>query len=158
MALWRHREVWELISICSGNGLLPIRCPTIIWPIAELSLSIGLIVSLSGWRNCSLKAHKSIKKIYLKTSFAKWWPFCFEPKYAKQLNQPVIKTTPCWKVESKKSRFSYSTWYAYHQKYGCPQISCIIVNAWFLYIIYVCRHRRNSRWYLGMLSSVWSVI
>ena len=58
------------VSICSNNGLSPIRPQAIIWTNAGL-LPIGPL------RTNLIKIQNfSFTKMHLKTSSEKWWPFC----------------------------------------------------------------------------------
>ena len=62
------------VSICSNNGLSPIRRQAIILTNAG-RLSIGLLAT--NVSEILIKIQNfSFTKMHLKISFAKWWPFC----------------------------------------------------------------------------------
>ena len=69
-----HICINKIIIIGSDNGLLPGRRQVIIWTNAGILL-IGLLGT--NFSEIFIKIHTfSFKKMYLKMSAAKWWPFC----------------------------------------------------------------------------------
>ena len=69
-----HKCVSDLTIIGSDNGLLPGRCQAIIWTNAGILL-IGLLGA--NFSEILIEIHTfSFKKMHLKWSSAKSWPFC----------------------------------------------------------------------------------
>ena len=69
-----HIWVSKLSTICSDNGLSPGRRQAIIWTSAGTLLiwTIG-----TNFNEMLIEIHTfSVKKIHLKMSSTKWWPFC----------------------------------------------------------------------------------
>ena len=64
------------VSNGPGNGLSPVRCQGISWINADLLSSLPLGTNFS--ENLITILAFSFKKMWLKTSTAKWWSFCLE--------------------------------------------------------------------------------
>ena len=77
--------IGNLVIIGSDNGLLPGWCQAIIWTNAGILLIEPLGVNFS---YILIEIHTfSFKKICLKKTAAKWWPFCLGPNVD---NSPVV--------------------------------------------------------------------
>ena len=74
--LWRHAKVRHWHHISSGNGLQPVWRQTITWTNADV-LSIGPLGTNFSEIRIKIK-NFSFMKMHLKTSTAKWRPFCPE--------------------------------------------------------------------------------
>ena len=69
-----HTCVGKLTNIGSDNGLSPGRCQAIIWTNAGMLLIRPLGTNFS---EILIEIHTfSFKKLHLKMSSGKWWPFC----------------------------------------------------------------------------------
>ena len=112
-----HICVSNRTNIGSDNGLLPVRRQAIIWTNAGI-LSIGTLgINFS---EISIKILKvSLKKMRLKVSSAKWWPFC--------LGLNVLMCTPVFKGGHHQDTYNY------HDTQTNKHIPAAQVNMSFLY-------------------------
>ena len=84
-----HICISKLTIIGSDNGLSPGRCQTIIWTNAGVLLIGSLGTNFSEILIEILTF--SFKKMHLKISSAKWWPFCLGLNVLKNIYELIIE-------------------------------------------------------------------
>ena len=119
-----HIFISRLAIIGSNNGLSPGRHQATIWTNAGI-LSIGPSGTI--FSEISIENHTfSFKKLHLKISSAKWWPFCLRP------NMLTHWPLTIWQSFKKCSFWTHLTdWYHEYLLWNCPKGNVI---------------RRNWRW------------
>ena len=91
-----HKYISELTIIGSDNGLLPFRRQVIIWPKAGI-FWIGPLETKLNVISIEIHAFSSFRKMRLKLSSVKWWPFC--------IGLSVLTTRSCILVQFSTNPF-----------------------------------------------------
>ena len=117
-----HICVSKLSIIGLDNDLSPGRCQAVIWTNVGIFLMGPLGTNLS---EILIEIHTlSLKKMYLKNSSGKWWPFCFGLNVLRQ----------CFEDMSRKFSSCICC-------YGIPYSQNILLSLWLSFVINYSIHQ-----------------
>ena len=141
-----HICVSKLTIIGSDNGLSPGRRQAIVWTNAGILLIRPLGTNIS---ETSIKIHIfSFKKMHLKMSSGKWWPFCLG------LNVLMSQFTDAYLRHWEHKHAVYSSCHMVYQNFAhtifCHHhIGDIYVHMYICICIYVFYIKHTKYWHLN---------